>query len=347
MIDVRARAIRVRHVQGERLQARDIQDEYDNLSWLRSLHVVALHDTWGIALGFEVESGGDGRVLVGPGVAYDAFGREIVLSASIAVPGPRAVAPLDPATRYELVVAHDAHLGHHQHGAAPDAFVRERPAVRWRRAGETVLGREVALCAAILPAGGGAADQQLDLSVRRYAQALNRPHIASGQTLPGQRWTYWRGLDRRTVVGLETWVDTTEAGFVGRPTYIASLQGGAAASPISNAAEALAVPLITTHVARTDASGFLLRLAWASTGGDLLRDYLQGLLKTGRLKELTPTTGDRLTLLPWPIAWLGVEPAAGCPPEPRFAELRRAIQEQEDRRASVTGIPVDLPGPGA
>ena len=46
-------AIRINHVQGERLRAADLQDELGVESWMRQLHMIGLHDTWGIALGLE------------------------------------------------------------------------------------------------------------------------------------------------------------------------------------------------------------------------------------------------------------------------------------------------------
>src|SRR5690348_14286372 len=113
-----ARAFRLRHHQGQHLQVADLQDEYDNLTWLRGLHVLGLHDTWGIALGFSVQLGPkkSNTVLVGPGLAYDCRGREIVLIQTHAVAGPQGGSAIPDGTVITLVMRYDADLGQREAG---------------------------------------------------------------------------------------------------------------------------------------------------------------------------------------------------------------------------------------
>ena len=78
--------------------------------WLRRLHVVALHDTWGIALGLTVSQDEPSRgVVVRPGVAYYVKGRPLLVSARSVVPNPFASYPAAAATdSFDLVLIDDA-----------------------------------------------------------------------------------------------------------------------------------------------------------------------------------------------------------------------------------------------
>lgn len=83
---------RVTYRNGQRLDARDLRDDHWGSTRFRRLHVQHLHETWGIALGFEVTQLNDRRapvgtdgtaVVVGPGYAVDKLGRNLLLSESI------------------------------------------------------------------------------------------------------------------------------------------------------------------------------------------------------------------------------------------------------------------------
>lgn len=81
----------VRHRDGELLRARDLAAEVAGEEARRAVHVLAVHDTWGVALGFSLVVGGSGRgAVVGPGFGYDRRGRELVSAATVFVPRPAA-----------------------------------------------------------------------------------------------------------------------------------------------------------------------------------------------------------------------------------------------------------------
>lgn len=84
--------VRVDFFDGQLLSAEDFRVEQDYHRRMRYLHNRLLHG-WGIVEGYGVEDVGGG-VLVGPGVAIDALGRELVLpeSARIELPAEAAVA---------------------------------------------------------------------------------------------------------------------------------------------------------------------------------------------------------------------------------------------------------------
>ena len=81
----------IRHRDGELLRARDLAAEVAGEEARRAVHVLAVHDTWGVALGFSLGVGVSGRgAVVGPGFGYDRRGRELVSAATVFVPRPAA-----------------------------------------------------------------------------------------------------------------------------------------------------------------------------------------------------------------------------------------------------------------
>jgi hypothetical protein len=289
----RVRPLRLRNDAGQRLVARDLQDEYDGQNWRRAVHVAALHDTWGIALGFEATLG-EGEAIIGPGLAYDCFGREIILSHDQNVPGPTA--PPDdatPADRLVLAARYNSDLDAHR--ALADAFPctdtgdrpgREEPLFIWRARGGIRLGLEVPILAARMTAKGLT---DLDLSVRRRTRALVRPHIAAGSTEATQPWETWEDPTRETRFGIQTFVDTADAGFVGRPYYLATLR----AAPATFAG--IGKQLLFTSIVNPGPGGFTFRVAQARRTDT---DFGPRAIKAATLR----------------VVWIGVEPASGCAP---------------------------------
>jgi hypothetical protein len=313
-------AVRLRHYQGQRLIAGDLQDEYDNLAWLRRLHVVGLHNTWGIALGFEVSLAQSG-ILVTPGFAYDCFGREIILSQPrlIAFPAELPNAP----DGYNLVMRYDTELGQRQ--ALLDGGLCQpecdHPAFAWQRPEQTRLGQDVPLLRVVLLDGAPA----IDLDIRRYTQPLARPHIGNGVTPPTQVWQAWRF---RELVFLQTDIDTSTAGFVGAPFYIASLAFDVAlvtaarersltSSTIEAAGDDPArdlLPYIFTGIAspsfaddelvpprQPSASGFTFRITLEPTREQGVQGFGDRLMSVNESRQTLAFPFMRVT-------WLGVEP---------------------------------------
>jgi hypothetical protein len=82
---------RVRFAQGQRLPAADLETALASELRHQQLHVVAAHRTWGAGVGLRV-IGGSAGAAVFPGVAYDAFGRAIVVTRVAEVPLPNELA---------------------------------------------------------------------------------------------------------------------------------------------------------------------------------------------------------------------------------------------------------------
>ena len=111
---------------GQRLSSRDLTDNVSRATHLRWLHNRHLHGAaagnWGIVEGFDVRLAVGGRAVgVSEGYAVDALGRELILSANIAI-DVRNSGPLHFALARAL---HDR--GHHA-----DAFAHYREGNRQR-----------------------------------------------------------------------------------------------------------------------------------------------------------------------------------------------------------------------
>lgn len=69
---------RLRYWQGQKLRSRDFRDQTSFEAQLRWWHNRALHNSFGVSYGFEVTLSA-ARVQVSCGVAYDCYGRELIL----------------------------------------------------------------------------------------------------------------------------------------------------------------------------------------------------------------------------------------------------------------------------
>jgi hypothetical protein len=271
---------RVTYRDGQLLASRDLQDDVTGDQRLRSLHTRYLHETWGIALGFTVmAAAGSASVRVGPGYALDAAGQELLLAESLDIDVP------DTTSRVELVLVMN-YQPNSAFQARPDLPLvcisggldprLERPLFAWRTLETLKLGLDVPL--AKLVAQQGALLAPPDLEVRRNASRMIRPHIGFGTV------EFSPPLD--TSIG-EIQVDTSDAGFAGTPSYMATL------SAVDPAAPALFLAYVNTfsYLDRTTPASFFFNMPFS---------FLLRPLQTVRLN------------------WLGIESVAGCEPVPRF-----------------------------
>ena len=314
---------RVTYRNGQRLDARDMRDDHRRDQRLRWLHVLHLHHTWGIALGFEpmqlnakrvpVDSGGTALV-IGPGYAVDECGRDLLL--------PESVKPPLPAVdgRFVLTIAYredrefrESLTSSASCSADPLGPLRERVGFAWRTPEEVRFGPEVPLVQ--LTMASGAIAGALDLRVRRYTQRLARPHIDARVTEEGRSgWRDWiEGPDNAKVqLGLQLDVDTSEAGFIGTPFYFAALQGD-----FSNGGDK---PLFepdlwpTGEVTfTTDSLGFITAATATS-----FTYRLFNFERDPFLRQVTAAEAERRR---WRVAWFGLESANGCEPARDFSRI--------------------------
>ena len=261
---------RVRYWQGQLLKSRDFLDIEAAEGQHRWWHNRALHNAYGVADGLVcslVPSTASPTVSVSPGLAYDVFGHELILEKAVSVPVPSFISPGLVEVFY-LVVRYQPVSG---------SLARDRDSeVCWTSgcvAAGTVefvvkpsdgfkVSDGVVVCA-LNYRNGGLAGQIPFAPVA--TQPLSRPLLASGTTIPGNTpWEPWAPTyffdDAEDallplVIGVQTWIDTSAAGFTQVPCYFASLQG-----PLWNPQTQQLLPAIFPSIAEESLTGFYFRL---------------------------------------------------------------------------------------
>ena len=313
---------RVTYRNDQLLTALDLRDDLRYDARLRRPHTRCLHDTWGIALGFEVtqvddrgkevKEGGK-AVAVGPGYALDGIGRDILLAENIHLTVPHGNA----LEAFVLTVSYQEDTAFRD---CPDlASVclsggldprHERPNFAWRRPEDVRFGPEVPLVQIFV--ANGAIEVGLDFRVRRNARSLARPHFGWGSTEPGSTgWVEW--VSMRTILGLEVEVDTSEAGFTKPPYYFALLQGHFGKRDNEDSlfeqdlwpSDTEPVFFLGTlgFIADATAESFTYRIGWQPPFKRMIEHRLEA--ETRR----------------WRLFWFGIEPVTGCEPALNLTEL--------------------------
>jgi hypothetical protein len=237
---------RLRHVSGELLRSRDFRDAVAGEAELLWWHQRAVHDSFGIASGLEVELAADAAsVLVAPGVAFDCFGR------ALQVTSPRTIPlPSEANDGMTLLLRYQSDAGNSCAGAE----------LVWRTSARVDARAGVPL--ALL-------DPNAVPSLRPAAartRPLARPRVAAGATRPdGTAWEPFAlsGSSERAADGIEVRIDTRAAGFTVKPCYFAALHWPGLDSrsfPVT-----LIRALSLQYVERTAADGFTFRI-WTFLG---------------------------------------------------------------------------------
>jgi hypothetical protein len=277
---------RVRFLDDALLASADLRHEVAAQSRAREMHVRAVHGTWGIALGYA--AGLAGRwIVVGPGIAYDCHGHELVSDRTVALAPPKDDGWFDLAVRR---VGDDA-----LHGA--EALCGrgrvERPRFTWTpvdafpagmRLGEAVPVARVRAVAGVVA--------ELSLASRRAARPLAGARVASGSA----------GLELTAQAALYSThpVDTSAGGFGVTPAYFASLSVATPSEHGPLHQNWLIGPLLSISGPTRD--GFTLTVRF----GTWESDYFD---------EAVP---------PISVDWIGVEPIHGCWPPVAVTDALRA-----------------------
>lgn len=293
---------RMRYWQGQALRSGDLNDQLSYEAQKRWWHNRALHDAFGIAFGLEVAGphGENGTyfVTVEPGVAYDAFGRELVLVEEERV----ALPELSPGNGVEvwtllarLPVARDC-------AARPQTT---RPVMFWKRADQVLHADGVPLAHAkrieatltlarideVLPT----------VRLRKVrVKALNRPKIGGGSTTVGAtNWVHEERVEALRlhspapgVVLIKVDIDTSAAGFTEVPCYFVSLQGSLAEADRTGATR-----FFSDNVAATAQSHFTYTVTLSTVRKPRVADPGAKILLAAR-RHLH-------------VAWLGIQMCCG------------------------------------
>jgi hypothetical protein len=243
---------RLHYWQGQSLRSRDARSETAAAEHLRWWHTRALHRAFGIAAGLETAATGT-EVTVSPGLAYDGFGRELLLLV------PTAIGMPDQESRSEATLTISSGSDPVQDGCSCGSEVSTAsPRLAWESA------NEIDLCQSVPLARWRRSSSARVEPFRRYARRLSRPRIAAASTVPGgTRWTTWSAGGQ--MIGFQTAVDTSAAGFTGTPCYFAGLEVAAgsrvrqARTAQELASSAWLFLLGFTHITDASARGFSIR----------------------------------------------------------------------------------------
>jgi hypothetical protein len=227
---------RVQYWEGQMLRSSDFLDIQRIEAQRRWWHNRALHKAFGVYQGMTASADYALQIIeVSPGVAYDCFGRELVLECSarfLFPPAPPSDGEVTLLARYREMERRDA--------------ADDKAAVCCLAAGQSSVGTVEFVWTSklrVLPVEGVPLGKlpyvgRKPLRFRPFVAApahrpLARPRLGSGSTVPGntawQPWVYM-GLDpnERPVpsqIGVQTTIDTSAAGFTEVPQYFAWLEG--------------------------------------------------------------------------------------------------------------------------
>jgi hypothetical protein len=225
---------RTRYVQGQMLRSADFRSQVRTESQLRWWHNRALHNAYGVALGFEASKAGKDSssfVRLEPGVAYDSFGRALILTKPRNIPLPNPNLPGKSFTllaRYRETCEYpDPRLASAiglSSCAAP--LEEEAPEFLWKPTETLTLDDGVPIGRLVRKSESVKSVYRLDpVFTAATSRPLSRPYLAQGFTLPGSTaWSAWR-IDGEQTIGIETVVDTSAAGFTRVPCYFANVDG--------------------------------------------------------------------------------------------------------------------------
>jgi hypothetical protein len=237
---------RIEFLKGQLLRARDMDDLNAYESALRALHVVGLHNTWGVAEGLVVNADSE-TVTVYPGIAYNVKGYEILHPAQVTLTIPPGDAPADQQVWYDLTIARPDEL---PRDLCAGVAQFEQAEFRWHRPASPAdpsdrpplaptvrLGEEVPIArflrGFVETKSGSRTVHLVDYSTKRSVRALRRPKIVHGQVTQTAQYdnsiNAWR-LD----------IDTVDAGFTFRPHYFVQMLNHPLRDAMGNNAEELA-----------------------------------------------------------------------------------------------------------
>jgi hypothetical protein len=219
---------RLRYQQGQTIRSQDFRDQGRIERQLLAWHNRALHNVYGVAKeileGLSTESIGD-HVIVHTGLAYDCFGRELLLCSQRSIPFGEQSEPMF------LVLRRKESCGCEQAPtAAGNCFGRKQSLIAtnteliWLPVRGFSFGDGVPIARTL---SGSVVTLDRDY-VSPAARPLSRPRIGTGTTIPGATtWEVWdlKSLGGSPLFSIQVRIDTSSAGFTTVPQYFATLQG--------------------------------------------------------------------------------------------------------------------------
>ncbi len=261
--------LRTRYWQGQMLRALDFNDQGTTEAQLRWWHNRALHSAFGISMGLTAspvpQNGALIAVRVNCGVAYDCYGRPLILRASRQIAAPKTVGR--KAEKMLLLLRYKEATPALTRSEASEVCIlccsspsEEEPEFLWKPAGcaEEMDG---------IPVARVNYDNEIPAFDRMFVAPVSRPlarsRMAAGMTIAGQTsWELWsvntvgpRGALMQRAIGVQTRVNTSAAGFTEMPSYFAWLQGS-----LWDQNNGQFVPALFPSIADVSTTGFTFRL---------------------------------------------------------------------------------------
>lgn len=309
---------RMRYWQGQMLRTRDFNDHLAFAREKRWWHNRAVHNAYGVVYGFHVQLL-DATVKVEPGLAYDCYGRELLLQRVRRIDLPHRTATQQ---NWSLLAQYNPTLRSNSNRCHPfDCTAkREEAVLTWKRTKQVAISDGVELAQFVVDASTQEITEVLPvwkvgLFQRLASRPVARPFIGYGATVQGNTpWEYkqipnYVHLPWSTPAApislhvVEVTVDTSPAGFQDTPCYSPMLNGqvstqlpeGRVLRWFSRVTDATPTSftysctlLLIESVVATQPPGFSLFVAMPQNGSDL--DYLASYAR----RELY-------------LSWIGVE----------------------------------------
>lgn len=264
---------RVRYWQGQMLRARDFRNLQDVEAQRRWWHNRAVHNAFGVAEGLNCKlppsPTTSSNLSVSSGVAYDSFGRELILERTQSVPLPKNISPnligaVSLLMRYKPPSCpNDTGTAAELCWCTPGSVAAGTAEFVWKQGDRFDPSAGVPVCAIYFSAGKVLPffDPYFKLL---STKPVARPLLGSGATIPGstawEPWSVGFTFDENdnpipNYLGVQTWIDTSAAGFTRVPCYFASLQG-----PLWSPQTRRLVPALFPSIANESVAGFTFRL---------------------------------------------------------------------------------------
>ncbi len=298
---------RLRYWQGQMLRSRDFRDQVAIEAQLRWWHNRAIHNVFGVSFGLKVSPVLNGKdltaVSVTCGLAFDCFGRELILQNTQEIPVPE-VSP--DGTAMTLLIRYKESAQFPKRNETSGVCLpgqrspfQEEPDFLWKPSGRIEVKDGIPLAQVNYGTDGKPSlDEEFAAPISR---PLARPRIANGATIPGSTaWELWdvKGQSNNPIhIGFQVRINTSAAGFTEVPCYFAWLQG-----PLWNQSDNQFLPAPFEHIDEPSITSFVFRL-WMPTLATLKDKTTNEDFKN---KFLTFAQKQGLF-----VCWLGIQPSHG------------------------------------
>lgn len=276
---------RVRYWQGQMLRSRDFNSIHATEEQRRWWHNRALHNAYGIHLDpptaqvstakppyFTELTPDRTAVTVTAGLAYDSFGRELILESDQIVPLPPL---LENGKEFLLLARYRTEPPNRQMESVSGVCYTNSGPLRpefvefvWKHRDQCSSSIADGVSLAVLTVTDG--QKNLTLVPQPSARPLARPQLGSGSTVPGNTaWEIWTsGLEgtEDLPLGVQTTIDTSAAGFTDAPCYFAWLQGN-----LFNPNPPTLANALFTSIAEESVNSFIFRIAFPQAQPGLIQ----------------------------------------------------------------------------